>query len=454
MSDLKIPKRYHFIGIGGIGMSALATILLQKGLPVSGSDVSESYTIEALRKLGATIYLSHAKENIKEPSVIIYSSAVKEDNPEMCFARQCDYPLMHRSELLHFLMKHDAPLLVTGTHGKTTTSALLTHLLIQAELHPSFAIGGILKNTRSNGGHGTGPYFVAEADESDGSFLTYTPFGAIITNIDQEHLDHWKEYEALVEGFRNFALRVKSEQHLFWCGDDEEIRRLKLKGVSYGFDEQNDLKILSYSQKEWKNSFDIAFEKKLYRDIELPLVGGHNVLNSAAVFGLCIRLNIPEETIRKAFATFQGVGRRADFKGEYRSIVAYDDYAHHPTEIFATLRAIKHAIGRRRLIVVFQPHRYTRTRDLFSQFGPAFAPADVLVLTDIFAAGEKPIEGITTQSLLKRIEENCNSEIHYCQRADLSRFMRQLLKEQDVFVTMGAGDITRAGPEILAHLSS
>ncbi|HEY2810763.1 MAG TPA: Mur ligase domain-containing protein, partial [Rhabdochlamydiaceae bacterium] len=234
MSYSSAPKRYHFIGIGGIGMSALATILLQKGLPVSGSDLSESYTIEALKKLGAVIYLEHREENIQEPAVIVYSSAVKEDNPEMRCAKRCDYPLMHRSELLHFLMKHDAPLLVTGTHGKTTTSALLTHLLIQAELHPSFAIGGILKNTRSNGGHGTGPYFVAEADESDGSFLAYSPFGAIITNIDQEHLDHWKDYDALIEGFRNFALRVKSEQHLFWCGDDEQILRLKLKGLSYG----------------------------------------------------------------------------------------------------------------------------------------------------------------------------------------------------------------------------
>lgn len=448
------PERYHFIGIGGIGMSALATILLQKGLPVSGSDIAASHTIETLKQLGAVIYLEHAEANIKEPAVVVYSSAVKADNPEMCCAKRCDYPLMHRSELLHFLMKRDAPLLVTGTHGKTTTSALLAHLLMQTDLHPSFAIGGILKNTRSNGGYGIGPYFVAEADESDGSFLTYTPFGAIITNIEEDHLDHWKDTESLVEGFRAFATRVKSEQHLFWCGDDDRIRRLALKGVSYGFEEENALQILSYSQKEWKNSFDVAFEKKIYRCVEVPLIGGHNVLNAAAVFGLALRLNIPEEAIRAAFETFEGVARRADFKGESRSIAAYDDYAHHPTEVFATLRAIKHAVGKRRLVVIFQPHRYTRTRDLFAEFSTAFAPADVVVLTDIYSAGESPIEGITTQNLLKKVAENSQTEVHYCRRSELPRFMPQLLKAQDVLVTMGAGDITKVGPEILAQLSS
>lgn len=449
---MTVSKRYHFIGIGGIGMSALARILLQKGVPVSGSDVVSSPITHALQEAGAKIYFDHSEDNIDEPMVIVYNSMISEDNPEMRAGKRRGCLFLHRSDLLHDLMRHDAALLVTGTHGKTTTSALLAHLLLEAHLHPSFAVGGIVKSAGCNGQHGIGPYFIAEADESDGSFLKYRPFGAIITNIDDDHFDFWKTREALVEGFKQFAAQVTSPEHLFWCGDDEVLRSLQLKGLKYGFSEKNDLRVLSFRQNGWKNLFDVQFEKKRYMDIEIPLIGGHNVLNAASCFGLGLRINIPEEKIRRAFSTFKGVGRRADFKGECKSISAYDDYAHHPTEIFATLRAIKLAVEKRRLVVAFQPHRYTRTRDCFSDFGPAFAAADILILTDIYSAGEKPIDGINAPMLMKKIQESFKADIRYSRRSDLSHFLCALLKKNDVLVTMGAGDITKIGPEVLAQL--
>jgi UDP-N-acetylmuramate--alanine ligase len=320
-------------------------------------------------------------------------------------------------------------------------------------LHPSFAVGGILKGIESNGGYGQGPYFVAEADESDGSFLKYRPFGAIITNIDDEHFDYWKTKEALIAGFAQFAHSVSSPEHLLYCGDDAVLRSLKLQGVSYGFDEKNSLRILSFRQNAWKMHFDVRYENKIYTDIEIPLIGGHNVLNAAAVFALALRLNVSEEKIRRAFNAFQGISRRADFKGECRQISAYDDYAHHPTEIFATLRAIKLAMPHRRLIVAFQPHRYTRTRDCWSEFAPAFASADILILTDIYSANEKPIDGINTPLLMKKIQQNGKKEVCYSSRPNLSHFLLSVLKENDVLVTMGAGDITKVGPEVLIKLN-
>lgn len=447
-----LPNRYHFIGIGGIGMSALAIILLQKGLIVQGSEISASHMTETLQKLGATIHFGHSEEHIDVPMVIVYNSMISDDNPEIRAGKRCGYPILHRSDLLHDLMRNDAALLVTGTHGKTTTSALLAHTLLEAKLNPSFAVGGIIKNIGCNGKYGIGPYFVAEADESDGSFLKYNPFGAIITNIDDDHFDYWKTKKALQEGFRQFAQCVTSSEHLFWCGDDETLCNLRLKGQSYGFEEDNDIQALSFRQNGWTNLFDIRYEGITYSDIEIPLIGAHNVLNAAAIFALALRIKISEARIRNAFASFQGIGRRMDFKGECQSIAAYDDYAHHPTEIFATLRALKTAVDKRRLVVAFQPHRYTRTRDCFAEFGPAFAAADLVVVTDIYSAGEKPIEGINAVMLQKKIKESCKVDVRYSNRMDLSHFLYSLLERHDVLVTMGAGDINKIGPEILQQL--
>lgn len=445
-------KHYHFIGIGGIGMSALAHILLEKGSQVSGSDVFSSPITRKLENQGAKIYIGHSSDNISMPSTVIYSTAVTEENPEVKKARLQGLPFLHRSELLHHLMDGYSPLLVTGTHGKTTTSSLLAHLLVDAGLDPTYAVGGIVSSLNANGSHGRGSYFVAEADESDGSFLKYSPFGGIITNVDNDHMDYWGTLESMIEGYKKFIGKVRSAEHLLWCGDDEILRSLKPKGYSYGFDKKNDLFIQNFRQDGWKNIFDISFDGTTYTEIEVPLVGGHNVLNAAAVFGLGIKTNIPEEKIRKAFLNFKGVNRRAEFKGEKNGITLFDDYGHHPTEIFATLRAIKQAIGHRKLIAVFQPHRFSRTRECLHEFGPAFAMADELVLTDIYSAGESPIVGITSDVVVAKIKESSFINASYIPRDKISEFLANHLQSGDVLVTMGAGDITKVGPEVLQLL--
>ncbi len=444
-------KHYHFIGIGGIGMSALARILLSRGQKVTGSDLSFSSTVQQLKEEGAHIFIGHDVKNIEQPHYVIYSTQVASDNPELLAAQAKGISIIHRSELLALLMNGYAPLLVTGTHGKTTTSSLLANMLYQSNLDPSYAIGGIVRGLGSNARHGKGMYFAAEADESDGSFLNYPSFGAIITNLDNDHLSYWHTEEALIEGFKKFGSKVGSRHHLFWCKDDYRLSQLGLKGYGYGFSEDADLRIDNFQQIEWKCYFDLTFGHKHYREIEIPLIGAHNVLNAAAVFGMGIKLDIPIENIRRSFLCFEGVGRRLEKKGHVGSIDIYDDYAHHPTEIFATLRALKSATHGRRLIVVFQPHRYTRTRDCIDEFPEVFDYADVLILTDIYDALEPPIEGITTKVLFDKISKK-KSAVHYVQRSNISQYLEQFIQPQDVVITMGAGDITQVGPELTERL--
>lgn len=445
-------SHYHFIGIGGIGMSALAHFLLQKGISVSGSDICPSYITDQLQSSGAKIAFGHARENIQNSGAVVYNTQIKESNPEVQQAREWGLPFLHRSDLLRQLMRGYRPLLVAGAHGKTTTSSLLTHLLSDAKLQPAFAVGGVIKSLGLNGGFGKGPYFVGEADESDGSFLKYKPYGAILTNIDNDHLDYWGNVGKLIEGFKEFADGVESAEHFFWCGDDERLRSLNLTGYSYGFAEENELRIHNFRQEGWSTFFDLAFEGNHYGEVELPLIGAHNVLNAAAVFGMGIKIGISEEGIRKGFSSFKGISRRAEFKGECRQISIFDDYAHHPTEIFATLRAVKKAVGNQRLITTFQPHRYTRTRDCFNEFAPAFECSDVLILTDIYSAGENPIDGVTAQTLLEKIRGDFPREIHYVPRNELENYLVQSLHPTDILLTIGAGDITQVGPEILKKL--
>lgn len=443
---------YHFIGIGGIGMSALAHLLIEKGKQVSGSDLTPSLVTDALLKKNADVVFGHSPHHVKEQATVIYSTDIKETNPEIQRAKELHLPLIHRSQLLSDLMRGYHPLLVAGSHGKTTTSSLLAHLLVEASLNPCYAVGGIVASLKGNGGYGTGEYFIAEADESDGSFLNYSPYGAILTNVGKDHLDYWKSETRLQEGFLQFAKKISRQDYLFWCGEDPILSSFSLQGHSYGFHPSHSVFITRFSQVGWKIRFDLVFQGISYKEIEIPLIGIHNVLNSASVFAMGLQLNLSEEKIRHAFLSFQGIARRMQLKEEMDSILIFDDYAHHPTEIQTTLEGLRHALQTssscHRLVVAFQPHRYTRTKDCFSSFGPAFKAADLLILTDIYSAREAPIEGVTTEALLKKIKTQIGVETLYVERTHLSQFLREILQPKDVLITMGAGDVTHVGSEL------
>ena len=441
--------KYHFIGLGGIGMSALARILLQQGHKVQGSDSSDSGLLSALEREGASIQIGHSAKELGEDFTVIYSSAVKESNVEWLKAKELHLPMLHRSDLLDLLMKDKNPLLVTGTHGKTTTTALLSTVLIEAKADPSFVIGGILQSTQTNGRAGQGSYFVAEADESDGSFLKTAPFGAIVTNLENDHLDYWLTEDRLTEGFKAFFGLIQHPNHLFWCADDIRLSTLQPPGFSYGFSSQSALQITSFRQQGKGTSFDLTFQGKKYPHIELNLLGRHNALNAAAVFGLSLTLKIPEPAIRAAFSAFQGTMRRLELKGEAHRVQIYDDYGHHPTEIAVTLRALRDQIKEKRLIAVFQPHRFTRVRDHFDAFAHSFADADDVILTDIYGAGEAPIEGISSAFLYTHMRKKLGAKLHFLPRQHLERGVAEFLKPFDIVLTLGAGDVTQTAEPIL-----
>jgi UDP-N-acetylmuramate--alanine ligase len=445
----------HFIGIGGIGMSALAKICLGKKYLVTGSDISLNNHTEHLKTLGATIYTGHLGRNIAPKTTVIYSSSVKENNPEYEAAVFLSCHMMHRSEFLSHLMQDYKALTVTGTHGKTTTSALLTKVFKESELDPAFAIGGVSLDFQTNGSHGAGEFFLAEADESDGTFLKYPSYGAIITNIDSDHMDYFKTAESLYNAFKTFCINVTSRPHLFYCGDDVNLNRIMkengINGVSYGFSSENKLVIKNYRQVGWSSFFDIEFQEEIYQNIELSLIGEHNALNAAAVFGLSLACKIPLNIIRAAFQTFKGVSRRSEKKFYQQGVLMVDDYAHHPTEIKATLKGIRSAILERKLIAVFQPHRYSRTQDVLSTLNTCFDDASEIIVTDIYAAGEAPIEGVTHENILNELK-HVKIPVKYIPRDELAKQICGALLPHDVVVSLGAGDITKLSSEIL-HVS-
>lgn len=445
-------EKCHFIGIGGIGMSGLARLMLSRNIVVTGSDLSPSYVTEQLEQAGAKVFIGHSAQYIASNVTVVYSSDIKTENPEYQAAMRLHCPLMHRSDLLLQLMSGYKTLSVAGTHGKTTTSSLLTYVLAQGGLDPSFAVGGMIPQFQANAGHGLGEYFVAEADESDGTFLKYHSYGAIITNIDLDHMNYFGTEDALVKSFQQFASQVSSKKHLFWCGDDHRLRNLVLPGVSYGVSKECALRARNIRQEGWRILFDVDFNGKCYSDVEVSLIGMHNVLNALAVFGLALTVGVNEEALRRALATFGGVKRRCEKKGEVNKILMLDDYAHHPTEIETTLQGIRSAIGDRRLVAVFQPHRYSRTKDCLGSYGRIFEAVDELFVTDIYGAGESPIPGVSHEEILEEVKRASHLSCSYIPRKNLLSFLAKYLRPHDVLVTLGAGDITKLGTELAAFL--
>lgn len=449
---MKQTKHLHFIGIGGIGMSALAKISLQQGCRVSGSDLRPSAVTQMLEKLGATVTFGHHAEVVKPGMEVVYTTGLDPQNPEFLQAAVHACQTHHRSDLLAFLLHQQKGLAVAGTHGKTTTSSLLTWVLHSGGLDPSFAVGGILPQFQTNGNLGKGAYFVAEACESDGTLIKYHPFGAIVTNIDNDHLTHYGSPEKIDQTFKQFLKQVESPKHLFWCGEDARLQALSPPGISYGFGTKCMLKASNFYQKGLSSFFTVDFQGKQYPDIELALMGRHNVLNALAVFGLALAVGMSEPDIRQAFKAFQGVQRRCERKGESKDVLVIDDYGHHPTEIRATVSALKEAFPKRRLVVAYQPHRYSRAQECLGTYGDAFGKADVLVISTLYSAGEAPLAGITDESIYQDMTQAVTAPHQLVDRKKLVGTILSLVKPGDVVLTLGAGDITQAGPEILSGL--
>lgn len=436
-----MADHYHFIGIGGIGMSSLAKILLEKGERVSGSDQNAGARTRELASLGADIYLGHGLQQNSTDVINVYSSSIPLDNPERMAAKT----LLHRSDVLNGLIQEIKSLVVAGTHGKSTTSSLLSWVLEVAGLNPGFSIGAIPKNFCTNGRWGKGPYFVAEGDESDGTLAKYAPFGGIITNIERDHMDYFKTDEVMIDCFKTFASRV---QHLVVCGDDPIVSSLNLPGMSYGRKEGCRARLLKAEQRGWQLILSFEIDLKRFDAIELNLIGEHNALNALSVFVLCQMLGVDEGAIREGFCTFLGVGRRVERKGVLCGAEIFDDYAHHPTEAKTTLEALKKAAPERRLIALFQPHRYTRTKECLDQWGLALLAADAVIVTDIYSAGEKPIAGLDMKCVVAALQKDLKVPCIYLSRKRLTSLGEGVLREGDLLVTLGAGDITNFYDEL------
>lgn len=434
-------ERYHFVGIGGIGMSALAKICLEKGDRVSGSDLKKSAITQRLQDLGANVFYCHDPKNVPEDAIAVVSSSVSKKNGEAEAAKT----IWHRSDLLHHLLQQKNGIAVFGTHGKTTTSSLLAWTLDVSGGNPGFAVGGILQNFHTNGRWTEGDFFVAEGDESDGTFTAYEPNGAIVTGIGLDHMDYYGSENKLLQAFQQVCNKPKI---LVWNGDDPRLCTLNLSGISYGESPGCSIRLLSAEQSGWSQKLTFTFEGKLFENVVLSLSGKHNASNGLAVFAMALSLGFDEEKIRNAFASFAGVRRRCQQRGELGGASFWDDYAHHPTEIETTLNGIRLAEPLRRLVALFQPHRYSRTKWCLQDFSRAFRSADVVIVTDVYSAGEQVVQGLGPKEILSQIQMGADQPTLYLPREDLAKKLPFCLKPNDLLVTLGAGDITCLHEEI------
>ncbi|MDD5252287.1 MAG: UDP-N-acetylmuramate--L-alanine ligase [Candidatus Omnitrophota bacterium] len=451
-----MKEYYHFIGIGGIGMSGVAHLLLKAGFSVSGSDLKENRVTEELKRLGAKIFIGHRLENICGQSAVVYSSAIKEDNPEIRQAKKSGIKLLKRAEALALLMHHKTAITIAGSHGKTTTTSLISYMLLEAGLCPTVAIGGILKNIDTNACLGSGELFVAEADESDGSFLYYQPKYSIITNIDREHLDYYRSFENELNAFKDFLNRTQDGGCVFACADDLNLKKLisdyKRRSVSFGLNEPADISAKNIELNGLSSDFDCYFKDKFISRFHLALGGRHNISNSLAVIGLGLELGIDLSFIRRTLEGYKGAGRRLEIKFKSDKYLVLDDYAHHPSEIKATLAAVAN-LGVRRKIVVFQPHRYSRTQLLLNEFADSFELADHLVISDIYAASEQPIEGVDALGLLRKIKEgHPHKQAVYLAKEKITEYLLDFLRPGDILITLGAGDIVKVADDLAEKL--
>lgn len=445
--------KFHFIGVGGIGMCGLAELLHNIGATVTGSDAAENANTDRLKQLGLKIYKGHDGKNVGAADVVVYSSAIPFSNPEIREARSRGIPLIPRAEALAEIMHLRRGVAVAGTHGKTTTTSLISSIFLEANQDPTIVIGGRFERIKSTALLGRGEWLIAEADESDGSFNKLSPEIAVITNIDSDHMEHFKTYENLKRAFLDFSYRVPFYGLVIACGDDPTIKSLfadyNKRILFYGFNEDNDY-ILSGEKGKYKVHVKKGTDKKLLGEFQLNIPGVHNALNSLASIAVGMAAGIEFETCALGLSKFEGVDRRFHYKGEAKDIMVYDDYGHHPTEVRATLQGFKEKFDKKRIVVYFQPHRYSRTQHAWQEFKSCFAQADVLFLADIYPAGEAPINGISSEILLSEMNHSCAM---YCPKNNEQvDFIVKELKSGDIFLTLGAGDGWKLGMDVLNRL--
>ena len=452
-------QHLHFTGIGGIGMSGIAEVLLNLGYTISGSDLRLSSTTERLAKLGARIYEGHDGANVEGAKVLVISSAVDEQNPEVMEARRLQIPVIPRGELLAELMRLKYGIAVAGSHGKTTTTSMIATILNHAGKDPTVVVGGkVATMGGSNARVGRSDFLVVESDESDGSFLRLAPILAVVTNIDREHLDHYSTIEAIRLAFAEFVNKVPFYGAAVVCTDDENVQSIlplvRRRTVSYGRNAQADMVVHGSSSDGFRSCFSLRGPSGELGNFQLDVPGEHNILNAAASIAVALELRVDLEQIREGLASFRGVDRRFQLKGQEGGISVVDDYGHHPTEIKATLAAAR-ACGARRVHVLFQPHRYTRTQSLMDEFARAFFQADRVFVLDVYAASEKPIEGINSEVLVERIRQFGHKSCEYVPSLQAgAAAVVEGAEAGDMIITLGAGNVSQAADLVLDGLRS
>jgi UDP-N-acetylmuramate--alanine ligase len=448
-------KKIHFVGIGGIGMSGIAELLLNLDYEVSGSDLRESSATRRIKDLGGRVYSGHHKDHVQDADVVVYSSAVPENNPEVLAARESHVPVIPRAEMLAELMRLKYGISIAGAHGKTTTTSIVASILTSGGLDPTVVIGGRLDIWGgSNAKLGQGDILIAESDESDGSFMALSPTIAVVTNIDLEHVDHYGDMDNIRDTFIGFINKIPFYGTAILCLDNEEIQniipRLQKKYITYGLSSQADIQAREIEYGQMEVSFETLAHSHSLGRMTVGLPGNHNVLNALASIAVGLELELNPSQIKKGLRNLGGLARRFQIKGEKEKVTVIDDYGHHPTEISATLETAKQCWPERRLVVVFQPHRYTRTQALLDRFAICFNQADVLIIAPIYGAGESPIPGVTSEILCRGIKEHGHREVILAQSSkDIISLLSNILKPGDVLMTLGAGDIYNIGDEII-----
>ncbi|MGA6827974.1 UDP-N-acetylmuramate--L-alanine ligase [Nitrospira sp. NS4] len=454
-------QQIHLVGIGGSGMSGIAEVLLTLGYKVTGSDLQTSETTRRLEELGGKIFIGHQEANVGEAQVVVISSAVSATNPEVLAAKAKQVPVIPRAEMLAELMRLKFGVAIAGAHGKTTTTSMVANVLASGGLDPTMVIGGKVNALGSHARLGRGELLVAEADESDGSFLRLSPTIVAVTNLDREHLDHYGSMEKIYDSFLEFINKIPFYGVAVLCSDDERLQalfpRIVKRYYTYGLQERDglvpDFKATDISLKQWGAEFRAHFRGKNLGPFRLAVPGIHNVSNALVAIAIGIELEVPVDLIRKGLAAFTGVERRFHLRGEANDIMVVDDYGHHPTEVKATLAAAKQGWDRR-LVVLFQPHRYSRTRDLVNEFAHAFDHADLVFMTEIYAAGEQPIPGVSGAQLAEAVKQAGHQGVTFIEKKEsLPDQVLPHLKPGDLVVTLGAGDIWKAGTGLLARLA-